>query len=125
MSSEIPDNIRDFIRKYVNSVSLLEVLFMLKRNPEKEWTAEEISSEMRTNHSYASSQLAELASFKLIKASTKKDRYQFPKNSPHVELVTALEDLYNNKRPTIINYIYSQPLDSIRDFANAFKIKKD
>lgn len=125
MSNDLPDDIKDFIRKYITSVSLLEVLFILKKDPVKEWSAEDISTEMRTNTSYASSQLSELVNAKLIKASTHKGFYQFPEYSVHADLLTHLEDLYNSHRPSVINYIYSQPLESIRDFANAFKIKKD
>jgi hypothetical protein len=97
---------------------------MLKRNPERIWTPEEVSAEMRTNPSYAKAQLEELLLAKLV-ASDQADHFHFSESTSHLENVQALEVLYNNRRSTVINYIYSQPIDSIRDFANAFKIKKD
>ncbi len=124
MSSEIPDDIRDFIRRNIGSVSLLEVLLLMKRKPNKEWRAEEISSEMRTNVSYASSQLAELATAKLI-VQGKNGGFEFPADSIKIEILDRLDMLYSNRRSTLISFIYSQPIDNIRDFANAFKIKKD
>lgn len=124
MPSEIPEGLRDFIKRYINSVSLLEVLLMLKLDPERSWSALDISKEMRTNPSYASSQLAELVALKLVTATTN-DGFCFNSQSPHLPLIDELEVLYTHRRPTIINFIYASPIDNIRDFANAFKIKKD
>ncbi|MNL02897.1 hypothetical protein D3C87_1234180 [compost metagenome] len=125
MPNEIPEGLRDFMKKYINSVSLLEVLLMLKRDPTRSWTAQDISNEMRTNPSYASAQLGELIALKLVVPSTREDAYSFDAQSPHSAVIDELEELYSNRRPTIINFIYAPPIDSIRDFANAFKIKKD
>lgn len=125
MPSEIPEGLRDFMKKYISSVSLLEVLLMLKRDPERSWSAQDISTEMRTNKSYASSQLAELIALKLVVPADREEAFRFDPLSPHSVVITELEELYINRRPTIINFIYAPPIDSIRDFANAFKIKKD
>lgn len=125
MPNEIPEALRDFMKKYINSVSLLEVLLMIKRDPERAWSAQDISNEMRTNPSYASAQLAELVALKLVVPTERGDAYKFDSQSPHFAVIEALEELYSNRRPTIINFIYSSPIESIRDFANAFKIKKD
>lgn len=123
MSNEIPERLRLFLRKNVNSVSLLDVLFLLKRDAQKKWTPEEVSAEMRTNKSYATSQLAELVALKLV--STSEKTYSYDPQPSDLEVIDELERLYNSRRSTVIGFIYSQPIDSIRDFADAFKIKKD
>lgn len=123
MSNEIPERLRVYIRKNFYSVSLLDVLFILKRAFPKGWTAKELSNEMRTNHSYASSQLAELASSKILKIEG--ETYIFSPEGEDLELINDLEELYHTRRSTVIGFIYSQPIDSIRNFADAFKIKKD
>lgn len=123
MSNDIPERLRLFLRKNVNSVSLLDVLFLLKRDSQKKWTPEEVSAEMRTNKSYAKSQLVELVTLKLV--STNDDTYRFEPLPEDIEVIEELELLYNSRRSTVIGFIYSQPIDNIRDFADAFKIKKD
>jgi hypothetical protein len=125
MPSEIPEGLRDFMKKYINSISLLEVLLMLKRDPARSWSAKDISNEMRTNPSYASAQLAELIALKLVIPADREEAFCFDSHSIHSAVIAELEELYSNRRPTIINFIYAPPIDSIRDFANAFKIKKD
>jgi len=124
VSSDISEELRVFIRKYINSVSLLDVLLMLKREASRVWTPDEVSTEMRTNPYYAKTQLEELVAAKILVTIDGRG-YQFLSDSVHGEIIDQLERLYNSRRSTVINYIYSQPIDSIRDFANAFKIKKD
>ena len=125
MPNEIPEDLQEFMKKYINSISLLEVLLMFKRDPERSWSANNISTEMRTNPSYASAQIAELVTLKLVVPATSDEAYRFNTDSPHSLVIAELEELYINRRPTIINFIYSPPIDSIRSFADAFKIKKD
>lgn len=123
MPNEIPESLRLFLRRNINSVSLLDVLFLLKRGAPRTWSPDELSVEMRTNKSYAASQLAELQALNLIHFDGNK--YSYEPSSQDRELIEELERLYNSRRSTVINFIYSQPIDSIRDFADAFKIKKD
>jgi hypothetical protein len=123
VSSEIPEDLRVFIRKYFNSISLLDVVFLLKKDPHKKWTPATVSVEMRTNHSYADSQLRELTAMKFVGHEEPDVFWYEPQTQP--ELLEQLEQLYNSRRATVINFIYSQPIDSIRNFADAFKIKKD
>lgn len=123
MPSEIPESLRLFLRRNINSVSLLEVLFLIKRGAPRTWSPEELSVEMRTNPSYAGSQLGELLALKFVVFDG--TRYAYEPSKEDGELIDALEGLYNSRRSTVINFIYSQPIDSIRDFADAFKIKKD
>ncbi|WP_413561216.1 hypothetical protein [Bdellovibrio sp. HCB209] len=77
---------------------------------------------MRSNPSYARSQLEELVGLGLVVCEGDAYRYIVSDMSAMAE---KLEVVYNSRRSTVINYIYSQPIDNIRDFADAFKIKKD
>lgn len=123
MLIEVPERLRLYLRQNFNSVSLLELLFLLKRTAPREWTAQEASLEMRTNVSYASSQLNELRAVGAV--CLKDQKYTFNPDQHDVELIEELEALYHSHRSTVISFIYAQPIDNIRNFAEAFKIKKD
>lgn len=125
MSSDFPENVREFMKNYINSVAILDLLIMIKNQPHRDWTATEVSAEMRTNPSYATLQLNQLVDAKVLDKSEPKGSYRYKNDSPHHDSIAQLEELYHLKKSSIINQIYSQPLDSLRDFANAFKIKKD
>ena len=121
-SGDISDELKSFIRRQIHSITLLDVLFHLKRHGLRGWAPEEISLEMRSNPGFARSQLEELVSMGVV--SREGNRYQYCANE-NSALIDKLEVLYHSRRSMLTNYIYSQPIDSIRDFANAFKIKKD
>lgn len=125
MSSDFPENVREFMKNYINSVAILDLLILIKNQPNREWTATEVSAEMRTNPSYASLQLNQLVDAKVLEVAERKGFYRYRQDSPHHDVIVQLEELYHLKKSSIINQIYSQPLDSLRDFANAFKIKRD
>lgn len=131
MFSKISEELRNFIRTNVNSVSLLEVLFLLKKDPSHRWTSGDVSLEMRTNPSYALAQLLNLLAADIAKDEVTGDgnqqihHFYFNTMSPHLEMIEQLEKLYTERKATLINFIYSQPIDNIRSFADAFIIKKD
>lgn len=121
-SGDISAELKSFIRRQIHSITLLDVLFHLKRHDLRGWTPEEISLEMRSNPGFAKSQLEDLVSLGAVQREG--NRYKYCA-SEHSLLIDKLEVLYHSRRSMLTNYIYSQPIDSIRDFANAFKIKKD
>ncbi|WP_413294233.1 hypothetical protein ACLSU7_03835 [Bdellovibrio sp. HCB185ZH] len=119
---DISVEIKTFIRRHIHSIAILDVLFFLKHREYKAWTPQEVSVEMRSNPGYAKSQLEELVASGMVCREGAGYRYLV---SDSAETVEKLELLYNTRRSSVMNYIYSQPIDNIRDFANAFKIKKD
>jgi hypothetical protein len=121
-SGDISGELKTFIRRHIHSITLLDVLFHLKRHDLRGWTPEEISLEMRSNPAFARTQLEDLVGMGVV--SRDGIRYRYYANE-HSVLVDKLEVLYHSRRSMLTNYIYSQPIDSIRDFANAFRIKKD
>lgn len=124
MEDRIPRNIDDFIMRYIRSVGHLEVLLFLMRYPERAWTAEEISLEMRTNVSYAEKQLSDLSGLVVMRDDVPR-RYQYDAVDEQHELVKKVDELYGSHRHALINAIYSKPIDTIRSFADSFRLKKD
>lgn len=120
---DIPLAIREFIYKNIRSVGHLEVLLLLARDPHKRWTADEVSRELRTNTSYALSQLNELVQSRLLSAE-QTPLYSYLSNVEIDPLVLQLHGIYNSRRTTLINLIYSQPMEKIMGFADAFQLKK-
>lgn len=52
-------------------------------------------------------------------------RYRYGPASPEAaRAVQLLDRLYIERRVTIITLIFSKPIDTIKDFADAFRIRK-
>ena len=119
------DEIKQFIQRYIRSLGHLEALLFLYQRRGMEFTIQAIASELRTTPDYAKQQLEELANFGLLQRCSSIDCYKFD-SSP--DLNAVLEQLSNDfarHRLAIIDLLYSQPIDKIRGFSDAFKIKKD
>lgn len=98
---------------------------MLFNNKDREYTAETVSKEMRSNSHSASNQLSHLKEKGLL-AETEGKKFKYWPATPDLdEKVKHLADLYNEMPVAIVTCIYEKPTDKLKDFSNAFKFKKD
>ena len=122
---DIPNEIHQFIARYLKSVGQLELILFLFDGREKAWSVDDLIREMRTNQSLVEQQLRDLEG-PTVQISGEPVRYQFNIGDSYLlELVRKLAEQYRSRRHAIISEIYSQPLATIQSFADAFKIKKD
>lgn len=123
----ISDEIKAFIAEYFNSVEQLEVLLLVLRTAPREWTDTELSKELYISPEAAADRLLYFHNLGFLVVSEHAERsYRYqPTNSRLDRLTRGLEEAYNQRRVRIINLIYSNPLDRIRSFADAFKFRKD
>jgi hypothetical protein len=123
-SEGIRDDVAQLIWQHINSIEHLEVLLLLFRNPQKAWTADDVSKELYTTPESAARWLSELHSSRLVVLDDTINRcYRFDAGVNDVA-VSNLAAAYKERRVRIINMIISKPLDQIRSFADAFKFKK-
>lgn len=122
----IPRRVIDFIAENVYSIGQLETLFLLRSTPEKTWSAESVSRELRSTQDTASRHLADLRTRGLIaNIGPRQSTFGYKPNSKEIEdAVTALWHLYQTHRARIIDIIYSDKIRTIQVFADAFKVKK-
>lgn len=62
----------------------------------------------------------------LIMLSSRRRKYQYRIVSDETdEIIGAVAQAYKERRLSVTNFIYSTPLDNVRRFADAFKLRKD
>ncbi|MBI4474162.1 MAG: hypothetical protein HY646_15940 [Acidobacteria bacterium] len=124
---DLPETVQQFITKYIHSVDQLEILLLLRNSPNREWTAAEVSRELFTQPDVAEMRLDELASNNLLiaKKTGDKSSYRYGAHGPLDHAVSELAQTYPKFRVSIINLIFSKPIDKIRTFADAFRLKKE
>jgi hypothetical protein len=123
----ISEEVRAFIAEHIQSVEQLEVLLLLHADPTKEWSAEAVSQEIRSDPVSVAHRLTDLYSRGLL---TVKEGFRLLyRYSPHTKqmerTVTALAQAYTLHRIKVIDLIYSGPRNKLLLFADAFKLKKD
>lgn len=123
----LSEEIKKFIIEQINSLEQLEILLLLHSHPEREWTAQEVSQELRLSQTSVVDRLADLQSRGLLTAREDSALlYQYQPQKPELRAtVDSLARLYPDYRVTVINLIFSKPLDKIQTFADAFKLRKD
>jgi predicted transcriptional regulator len=125
---EISPEVKHFIHSTINSVEQLEVLLFLMSNAERAWTADEISSRVRLTHESVTSKLEELLRAKLLTASTDEPpQYCYEPDSKALaqEVADSLDKAFRERKDTVIQLIFSRPMDNIKVFADAFRIRRD
>lgn len=98
---------------------------MLFSNPNKDWSAESVSKESRSNITAATQQLEGLARNGLLKITDSKSYIFQPTHPEMLDLVKRLFDIYHDAPVAVVTCIYEKPTDKLKGFADAFKIKKD
>jgi hypothetical protein len=122
----VPEEVRKFIARYVDSIESLEVLLHLQKQAEREWTAGEIASELRIGTAAADSSLAKLCSVNLLDVRIGTDLfYRYNPRLPHLEhAASALAAAYEKHRLAVIKLILERPAEPLRSFAEAFRFTK-
>ena len=124
MTSGIPDGVRAFLLQCIDSVEQLEVLLHLHRTPQEFWTSESVAQALYSNPASIAQRLAGLHSNGLlIQTSGSAYRYQ-PKTAELDVTVSQLAETYRQRRVAVITVIASKPLEKVRAFSEAFRLRK-
>jgi hypothetical protein len=125
--TDIPPDVARFLRANIRSVIQLEMLMLLRRDPERWWTAAELDQALRSSLEASKQNLRELVERGLVEANSDVDpRYRHRLADPsHEPLVAQVAGLFQTHFHALIHMIYSGRHRSVEDFANAFKIKSD
>jgi len=122
--SGISDELLGFIARFIHSVEQIEILCIFARAPAKTWTEEEVFKEIQSSRTSVAANLG-LFCGRLLHFDAPTG-YRFSPESPDLgRLALELVKTYHERRVTVINAIYREPVDPIRDFADAFKLRKD
>jgi hypothetical protein len=120
----ISEDLARLIKRHIHSVLQLEVLLLLRADP-KDWTPVEVAQELRITEESAELRLRDLQLRQLLAQGSQPDSYRYEPGSP--ELTSTVDELaqcYADAKHAIIGLIFSEPGDSARTLADAFRIRK-
>jgi hypothetical protein len=113
-----------FVRGSIRSAWALEMLLLLRRDPQRAWSAEALVAELRGSVDLLNQSAASLAAAGLVDIVETGQYVYRPRASQLAELVDALAELYAHKPVAVLSTIFSAPADRIRSFADAFLFKR-
>ncbi len=119
----IPDDVREFLLKKIDSVAELEALLLLRKFADENWTVGELAKRLYVADSAASELLARLAASGLCVGGDGLYRYQ-PSGEEERQTVDRLAEAYARSLIPVTNLIHAKP-SRIQQFADAFRFRKD
>ena len=124
--ADIREDVRRFLAQHIESVVQLEVLLLLHARATSEFSPQQVGTELRIDAAGAAEQLAKLCATGLLDCGGDPNpTYRFHASPATTDAVASLARAYNDRRVTIISLIYSRPVDKIRIFTDAFRIRKE
>ena len=124
--ADIPGEVRQFIKDYIRSLFQLEVLLLLQRHRDRDWSPEDIDRELKIGRELANTQLADLHSIGLLTMIDNPFCYRYRPATDELDAaVSKLDAAYKERRVSVTSLIYSTPVDEVRIFAEAFRLRKD
>jgi hypothetical protein len=126
LHDDAPTNVQRFVADCIDSVEQLRVLLLLFSDRQRPWTVAEITRELRSVESSIEKRLNDLYGRKVLLRESDPAKHRFVPFSPEIEATIAeLAKLHEVRPYRVIEMIYSRPSEALRQFADAFKIKKD
>ncbi|ADO75326.1 hypothetical protein [Stigmatella aurantiaca] len=123
----IPPRVQRFIATHIDSIEKLEILLLLRAHTSREWTAKAVSLELRITEASAVARLKDLSARRLLmEFETSPPTYRYhPATVEDAQDIAELQATYSLRRVSVISFIFSKPLDRVRGFADAFRLKRD
>lgn len=124
---EITAELSSFISHYITSLEKLEILLILFASPKRTWTSRQVFEIIRSSEGSISDKMKELTNDGfLFQSAQLPDNYQFAsENKEMTTKVKELSECYSLRRVKVIEAIFAPKNDAAKDFANAFKLRRN
>lgn len=107
----------------------LELLLLAFGRRDRAWTAGDLAREMRIDPAWVDAQLRSMTGKGFFEIAADEPaqpaRFRFAPRTPgHDRAVADLAQAYADRRVSVIGLIFSKPVDKLRSFADAFRLRK-
>ena len=122
-----PHDIKTFLDGNIESIDQLEILRLLGENPERSWDVDSLASEVQTDPATVAAHLTAMSGRGLITVEIRGTEVlgRYGPAPALAELVARLLQLYKERPVTMIKMVYDRAKDPLRNFAEAFRIRKE
>ncbi len=120
-----PD-VDQFLLDQIDTVPHLEALLLLWNSRPKEWSVEDMAKALFLPAEAAKEILEDLVRQRLVAhISGSYEGFRYESQPDKDQLIAAVDSTYRKELVRISRLIHSKPSAAVREFARAFRIKKD
>lgn len=126
-SGPIPTEVENFVLTVIDTVPHLEALLLLFQSPASSWTVQDLAARIYVSEKTAAAVLDDLARRTLIaRVEQSPPTYRYISVSDEqTALLEKVVQAYRTHLVTLTRMIHSNASGSVRDFARAFKLKRE
>lgn len=122
-ADELSKETIEFLQKNFGSVEQLELLLLLRNDPERSFSVKELSAVVRSHEDSVASRMTILTRMGVVHKTG--DTFHYSRKDPEMErLVALISEAYIVRRYTVIGLIYSGENDGLQSFSQAFNLGK-
>lgn len=114
-----------FIAERIDSVPHLEALLLLWRESSRAWTPETLAKRLWVTPPVSRSILNDLVRDQLLSADPGRDEYRYQPDPEKDRLLRSVDNMYRQEMIRISTMIHSKASSAVREFARAFRLKKE
>jgi hypothetical protein len=123
--ADLPVDVRSFLVERVHSLLTLDLLLLMRADPARRWSLNDLSRELRCGQDWLNAELPALVQQTLVREAEPGTFSYNPSNMPADSILGWLANAYPQWRFSIIQAIYGRPDDPVRSFADAFRLRKE
>lgn len=125
MPHRLDEKLVRFIRAHIGSVWALELLLLMMRTPDREWSVDELVRDMRATEPLVSSLLKRFQTAGMLVRREGDGWTWRPVDEEIIRLSRQLAEAYAATPFAVIQVIAESPVSQLIDFADAFRVRKD
>jgi hypothetical protein len=120
---DLPESVKMLIAERIDSVPELEAILLLRAHPDRQWAPAETGARLYVSATMAAWILSALSERGFFARSG--EAYRYAAATPELEQgVDLLADCYARDLIAVTTAIHSKPNASVRQFADAFRLRK-
>jgi len=113
-----------FLHQHIDSVEQLEVLLLARMSPGRSWSAPDMARELYSHPSSITQRFQRLLGSGLLRETSPGVVQYAPRAAELDAVVARLADMYRERRVAVISLIATKPLENVKAFSDAFRIRK-
>ena len=122
----ISPRVRTFVAEHIDSVTELELLLLLHRDPAAVWTAADAAREMRMPRGWAAAHLGRFSAAGLLTHTDDADPFfSYRADNDAAAVIDEVAETFRRRRTSMTALIFSPTTPDIALLSDAFRIRRD